>query len=171
MPVYRTIRDFVGGSTLFDLLKSYLTTLVSKANIDLLQLSPHETDEDRRFAMREQGYDALLVREGRPLLAVTIVCRTPRVEVDPFAGIYAEKEPTIADMAVGLADRLVKELTPTKAQEAAASKPKFVEASWSIAMRYPGIDLTSWTGSPFDVDAMEKAFIAITDAIVARSKA
>lgn len=174
MPVYRSFRSAV---SFFDMLTGYLNQIANEANATLHLLSPRaESEPSYALHPTMTHRDDLLVRDGHPLLAVLIEYRAPMalfdardyVEAKSYAGAQ-EQDKNLADMVVGLGKRLRDELTPTTRDE----KPPAVElqeAQWTITLRGPDLKTTIWKGSPFDVAELDKAFHAIVDAIVARSK-
>ncbi len=162
MPVFRT----PVGRTIpfFDTLTGYLESVAKEADITLHRLSGKPDGYSK-----DEHVDLLLVREGRALMAVTIAFSpsgfSPEwVEAPSYQGTAGE-EGNLEDLATGLADRLRKEL-PKKEEP----KVEIPEATWAIGLRGPAVESQTWTGSPFEIDTLEKAFAAIVDAIVARSK-
>lgn len=175
MPVYRTVR---GSMSFFEMLTSYLREIAGEADATLHPLDLN-TSAEHGYALHPhlKHQDALLVRDGHPLLAVMIEYRAPEALFNPIDGYvdaksYAgaqEQDKNLADMVVGLGKRLRDELTPTTRGKEPAPV-EIDEARWTISLRGPDLKTTTWKGSPFDVAELDKAFHVIVDAIVARSK-
>lgn len=176
MPVYRIES---AGRSLFEALLNYLASIAKGADVTLHILDFTRPENDNPLAtygpQRIWQKDQLLVREGKPLLAVAIGYTPALEKIEGYedAPAYAGsgtpvKDANLADMTVDLLKRVKNELTPTK--EDKKPEPVLIEASWSVTIRGPGIARKTWTGSPFDVDTLTAAFNAVVDAIVLRAK-
>jgi hypothetical protein len=186
MPVFRTV-GYAGispSSSFFDILSVNLQELAKAGDIQMVSIARKIVGEQHQFADASDYLDQLLVREGKPLINVSINVRGSSVNSQPGflqgyvdGPAYREQSETgvVAKHAELLSLRLKSELAPVKSRpERASQAPDRIEQmGWSIDIYYPGQESRkgfAFEGSPFDFDKLELAYTAIVDAIVLRSK-
>ena len=182
MPVFRTVgyAGISSSSSLFDILSINLQELARAGEIQTVSLARKVTAEMHQFVEPTDFLDQLLVREGKPLISVSISVRGSARSYMAVQGLrdYIDMPQTdagvVSDHAELLGLRLKSELAPVKPKGQAQQAPDPVEQlCWTVDIRYPGQksrDGFVFDGGPFDFDKLELAYTAIVDAIVFRSK-
>jgi len=174
MPVYRTDATYSSAS-FYSRITGYLNLIAQKGKIELSDLCPES--DPYRSSERENRYatgayrDVLLVRGGKPLLAILVLHNPGAVMVR--LGGYIDA-PTYQGLAGSSLNDVKNSITmameglPDAGDEVEKEdETAFNEAEWRILVRVPGQPNKLFKGGPFDISVLEEAFVYISQQIVA----
>jgi hypothetical protein len=156
----------------FSTLTGCLASICKNGGLSTVTLAP-PVSPDAEHARRSNIYesDILLLNKGVPLLAVFLryTCSNGLCSITepgyPSVPAYAGAS-SLADVQNALGERL---RAATMVEPVATPEPTFNEGEWTMALRTPtqAVPLV-FQGSPLDIEAIDRAFTALVDVLLAR---
>jgi len=151
-------------TTLFHALLSYLNVIItgtksSEIEVPVYQFSTHCPDKIK---------DVIIARNDKPLAGVRITVSPSKLIIDNVQVSLSENEIAEAskpDPSDDAAERLRKAVLP---KTKIAVKKSYSESIWTIHIRTKsdhGMTFAEYTGTPFDNDKIEEAFMAIIEIV------
>lgn len=168
MPVYRSVTL---DANFFDTIKGLILSVVRRCKANALDLS-------RRTGRKAEGlgqwgcderhtpdvWEVLFVREGVPLLALTLATSPPYGGCARIGEAGYLLGATYAGAAPHGFTEMMDRIDEKLPQEEALPVPKFSEAGWTITTRV-GENVQEFTGTVFDIAKLDEAFDAIVHAL------
>jgi hypothetical protein len=180
MPVYRTDATY-SATSFYSRITGYLNLIAMTGKIELSDLcpesNPYNSERPNRYDTGAHR-DVLLVRGGKPLLALLVIHNpgSARVALGGYIGAEAAYAGAVSPAALAGRDlndvknsiTMAMEGLPDAGDESEKEdETAFSESEWRILVRVPGQPNKLFKGGPFDIPTLEEAFVYISQQIVA----